>query len=35
MTLEQRIAHGIGAMGLDLPADGPARLARYLELIEK
>lgn len=35
MTLEERIAQGIAAMGLELPAQGPARLARYLELIEK
>ena len=35
MTLEQRIAQGIAAMGIELPAHGPERLARYLELIEK
>ena len=35
MTLEQRIAQGVAAMGLELPANGPERLARYLELIEK
>jgi 16S rRNA (guanine527-N7)-methyltransferase len=35
MTLEQGIAQGSAAMNLELPANAPARLARYLELIEK
>lgn len=35
MTLEQRIAQGAAAMGMHLPPEGPSRLARYLELIEK
>lgn len=35
MTLEQRITQGIAAMGLELPANGAARLAQYLELIDK
>jgi len=35
MTLEDRIAEGARGMGLALPPEAPARLARYLELIEK
>lgn len=35
MTLEQHIAQGAAAMALELAADAPERLARYLELIEK
>jgi len=35
MTLEERIAEGARGMGLALPPEAPARLARYLELIEK
>ena len=35
MTLEERIAQGAAAMQMQLPADAPGRLARYLELIEK
>jgi 16S rRNA (guanine527-N7)-methyltransferase len=35
MTLEERIGEGARGMGLALPPEAPARLARYLELIEK
>jgi 16S rRNA (guanine527-N7)-methyltransferase len=35
MTLERSIAEGAATMGVDLPPEAPARLARYLELIEK
>ena len=35
MSLEQRIADGARTMGLQLDPSAPARLARYLELIEK
>jgi 16S rRNA (guanine527-N7)-methyltransferase len=35
MSLEQPIAEGARTMGLHLDASAPARLARYLELIEK
>jgi 16S rRNA (guanine527-N7)-methyltransferase len=35
MTLEERIASGARDMGVALPAQAPAQLARYLELIEK
>jgi 16S rRNA (guanine527-N7)-methyltransferase len=35
MTLAARIAEGIAAMRLDLPADADARLVAYLDLIAK
>jgi 16S rRNA (guanine527-N7)-methyltransferase len=35
MSLEQRIAEGARTMGVAIDASAPARLARYLELIEK
>jgi len=35
MTLEAQIAGGIAALGLATPAEAPATLARYLELISK
>ncbi len=35
MTLEQRLAEGLAAMGLALPDGSQARLAAYLELIAK
>jgi 16S rRNA (guanine527-N7)-methyltransferase len=35
MTLEERIADGLGAMNLELPGTAPERLSRYLELMEK
>jgi 16S rRNA (guanine527-N7)-methyltransferase len=35
MSLEQRIAEGARTMGLELEESAPARLARYLELIDK
>lgn len=35
MTLEERIAGGVAAMGIDLPAGAIAKLAGHLELVEK
>jgi 16S rRNA (guanine527-N7)-methyltransferase len=35
MSLEQRISDGARTMGLELDASAPARLTRYLELIDK
>ncbi|HZZ92596.1 MAG TPA: 16S rRNA (guanine(527)-N(7))-methyltransferase RsmG [Usitatibacter sp.] len=35
MTLESSIAQGTATMGIEVPLEAPARLARYLELIEK
>ena len=35
MTLEEQIAGGVAAMGIDLPEGAVARLAAYLSLVEK
>ena len=35
MTIEEQLARGIAALGLDLPADAPAKLLAYAALLAK